>query len=350
MSQCPLRHQHLWGFSTVCWFLFSFFARWILLPVNGPSLTGVCEFQQIKRDIKEKERLWKCCTWTLRSNNMPLRLNSSQSLFLQISNNCRKYWSFTASWILIEIFERGIMKVDVAGIEFSKGTTGCSFLGNHLVPGSCPPCVWPCFWENRKVTACWTFRDLPKTAQSVVSVWTHAWKTEAGTPLTLVTGTLTQRSQENLLSCSRVRESLIPRTALSPWDYLFTGTACVLDAACAHIWSSKRSLHSFTAYSIHPCPWKRVVTFYLRPRRLTWKWCRQEWRPAVSGLCDHVRGGAVVCMLTRTAAGGIWVCVSLRVLIKDGQASVISPLAIAAKWMPKTRDCTQVSQAWRLSC
>lgn len=52
--------------------------------------------------------------------------------------------------------------------------------------------------------------------------------------------------------------------------------------------------------------------------------------PCGSCLCEHVRGEEVVCMPICAAAACVRVCVSLHVLIKDGQASAISPLAIAA--------------------
>lgn len=98
----------------------------------------VCEFQQIKRDMKEKkERLWKCCTWTLRSNNMPPRHNSSQSPFHKSLITAETTEASQLVGYLLKYLNGASaaeMKVDVAGIEFSKGTTGCSFLGNHLVP------------------------------------------------------------------------------------------------------------------------------------------------------------------------------------------------------------------------
>lgn len=53
-------------------------------------------------------------------------------------------------------------------------------------------------------------------------------------------------------------------------------------------------------------------------------------------------------MYSCNSCGWIWECVSLHALIKDGQASVIMPLAVPALWMPNTTEHAQSSQAWRL--
>lgn len=91
-----------------------------------------------------------------------------------------------------------------------------------------------------------------------------------------------------------------------------------------------------------------VLTFYLRSCWLTWKWCwleRRALRFVLVWTCER-RGG----YLHADPHGGVRVCVSLQVLIKDGQASATSPLAIAAMWMPNTTDRTHFCRARRLLC
>lgn len=110
VSQRPLRHQHFRSFSTVCWFVFSFFfaasqfwdgfaacQQYSFYVLIARGVSKEFEFPQ-KKDRYQVERLWKCSPWMSGSNNVPEGWKPHRVLYL-FSYNCRKYWSFTCvSW------------------------------------------------------------------------------------------------------------------------------------------------------------------------------------------------------------------------------------------------------------
>lgn len=152
-------------------------------------------------------------------------------------------------------------------------------------------------------------------------------------------------------ACAPVKESLKFQSFLN-WSI---DSDCTHPRLCLHSHSIEMKgkgpyTHLFLSLVIPHLPTQsRVVTFYFHPRRLTWKWCQIEWH-ALWCVCVCGGGGVggrgkIVCVRD-VCCGCIWACVSSHALIKDGQASAITPLAVPAPWMPNTTEHAQSSQAW----
>lgn len=149
-------------------------------------------------------------------------------------------------------------------------------------------------------------------------------------------------------ACAPVKESVKFQSFLN-WSM---DSDCTHPRLCLHSHSIEMkgkgpSTHLFLSLVIPHLPTQsRVVTFYFHPRRLTWKWCQIEWH-ALWCVCARVWERLRIVCVRYVCCGCIWACVSLHALIKDGQASAITPVAVPALWMPNTTEHAQSSQARR---